>query len=86
MMGHIMIEAQSLDDVGRAYDIVRDKNIPLMLEMGKHTNDLTHSFYLFTPSGFAIEYGYGGRLIDDATWEVRSYDSPKLWGHKMPEG
>ena len=86
MMGHIMIEAQSLDDVGRAYDIVRDKNIPLMLEMGKHTNDLTQSFYLFTPSGFAIEYGYGGRLIDDETWEVRSYDSPKLWGHKIPQG
>jgi 2,3-dihydroxybiphenyl 1,2-dioxygenase len=83
MMGHIMIEANSLDDVGRAYDLVRDKAIPLMMEFGKHTNDHTQSFYIFTPSGFALEYGYGGRLIDE-NWKVHNYDSPMLWGHRMP--
>lgn len=84
MMGHIMLEANSIDDVGRAYDIVREKNLPVMMEMGKHTNDHTQSFYFFTPSGFAFEYGYGGRVIDSDNWQVRSYDSPMLWGHKIP--
>ena len=83
-LNHIMLEAQSLDDVGCAYDIVRDKQIPLLFEMGKHTNDHVHSFYMFTPSGFAMELGYGGRLIDEGKWQIRSYDAPMLWGHRPP--
>ena len=81
---HIMLEANSIDDVGYAYDVVRDKNIPLVFEMGKHTNDQTQSFYLVTPSGFAMELGYGGITIDDEIWKIRSYDSPMLWGHRTP--
>jgi hypothetical protein len=40
------------------------------------------SFYLKTPSGFWVEYGYGGREIGP-DWEVRNYDQPMLWGHRM---
>lgn len=82
---HIMLETNSIDDVGYAYDVVRDKGIPLVMEYGKHTNDLMQSFYIVTPSGFALELGYGGRLIEN-DWEIRSYDSPMLWGHRSPEG
>jgi 2,3-dihydroxybiphenyl 1,2-dioxygenase len=83
-LNHIMLEAKTIDDVGYAYDIVRDKNIPLLFEMGKHTNDHVQSFYMFTPSGFAMELGYGSLLIDNADWKIRSYDSPMLWGHRPP--
>jgi hypothetical protein len=35
-----------------------------------------------TPSGFDIEYGFGGLQIDDETWQTTSYDKPSIWGHK----
>lgn len=79
---HLMVEAADYDDIGYAYDVVRDANIPLIMEMGKHTNDHVQSFYIRTPGGYGIEYGYGGRRID-ADWRVRSYDQPMLFGHRM---
>ena len=84
---HFMLEVKSMDDVGRAYDIVQTKKVPLILSLGKHTNDHMVSFYLQTPSGFGIEYGFGGRLIEnDDTWRVQVYGSPKEWGHALMLG
>ena len=40
------------------------------MTLGRHTNDLMTSFYVRTPSGFEIEYGTGGLVVDDDTWEV----------------
>ena len=56
------------------------------MSLGRHTNDLMTSFYVRTPSGFEIEYGTGGRLIDDDTWKVGAYDAQSLWGHRPPPG
>lgn len=81
---HLMIEVNDVDDVGRALDIVNAQGIPLAMTLGRHTNDLMTSFYVRTPSGFEIEYGTGGRLIDDADWTVETYDAMSLWGHKPP--
>ncbi len=78
---HIMLEANTMDDVGRAYDIVQAKDVPLAMTLGRHTNDRTTSFYAYTPSGWWIEYGFGGDLIDDAVWEPKFYNAPNLWGH-----
>jgi len=79
---HIMVQAEAMDDVGRAYDLVMKNKVPIALSLGKHSNDHMTSFYLATPSGFEIEYGWGGRLIEDEeTWRVQRYKSPKLWGH-----
>ena len=83
-LNHFMIETNSLDDVGRAYDMVLQRKIPVILTLGRHTNDLMTSFYIKNPSGFAIEYGYGGRLIeDDAKWDIRKYSATQLWGHQL---
>ena len=54
------------------------------MTLGSHTNDRMTSFYVRTPSGFEIEYGTGGRSVDDATWVVGSYDAQSVWGHKPP--
>ena len=81
---HLMLEANSIDDVGRAYDVVNEKNIPIALTLGRHTNDQMTSFYLVTPSGWQIEYGWGGVHVDDATWKPKYYTSPKIWGHARP--
>jgi hypothetical protein len=43
----------------------------------------------YSHSGFFIEYGWGGRVIDPATWQPHeTFDGPSLWGHErlhMPE-
>jgi extradiol dioxygenase len=77
---HLMVEVASLDDVGTAYDLCRAQGIPLAMDLGRHTNDRMTSFYVRTPSGFEIEYGCGGVLVDD-TWSVDSYDATSIWGH-----
>jgi 2,3-dihydroxybiphenyl 1,2-dioxygenase len=79
---HFMIQARELEDVGAAYDRFTDNGIPIVLSMGQHTNDRMVSFYGLTPSGFAIEYGCGGVVVDDATWIEKTYTRGSLWGHR----
>lgn len=81
-LAHILLEAKSFDDVGSTYDLVRQRKIPVVMDLGRHSNDFMYSFYMQTPSGFQIEYGYGGRLVDDATWSVTQLDRPSIWGHQ----
>lgn len=78
---HIMLQAGSLDDVGATYSLCEQREVPLATSMGRHTNDHMVSFYLVSPSGFDIEYGWGGRTVDDATWKVQTHRSPSIWGH-----
>ena len=81
-IGHFMVEVDDLEYVGRAYDLVIDRQIPVSMSLGMHTNDHMLSFYVKTPSGFDIEYGCNGREIDDATWTVGHYEAASLWGHR----
>lgn len=39
------------------------------------------SFYAHTPSGFRIEYGWGGHTFDE-NWTVVWHYKPSIWGHK----
>jgi 2,3-dihydroxybiphenyl 1,2-dioxygenase len=57
---HFMIEVDSLDDVGLAYDLARERKAPIVMGLGRHGNDKMVSFYMQTPSGFLCEYGWGG--------------------------
>lgn len=79
---HIMLQVESIDSVGRAYDKVKADGIPIESSLGKHTNDHMISFYCKTPSGFAVEYGIEGRTIDDDTWVVGHYTAASYWGHQ----
>jgi 3,4-dihydroxy-9,10-secoandrosta-1,3,5(10)-triene-9,17-dione 4,5-dioxygenase len=82
-IGHLMLEVDDIDIVGRAYDkVLREGAAPLAISFGRHTNDQMMSFYVNSPSGFQIEYGTGGLLIDDATWRPSRYDAPNQWGHE----
>ena len=83
-MHHLMLEVRSLDDVGTALDVVNERQLPLAMTLGRHTNDLMTSFYVRTPSGFEIEYGTGGLVVDDDTWEVGEHHAQSIWGHKPP--
>lgn len=79
---HIMFEGNSLDDVGTGRDLCLAHGVPIVVDLGCHMNDRMVSFYMGSPSGFALEYGWGGRTIDDATWQVEHYSSvDSIWGH-----
>jgi 3,4-dihydroxy-9,10-secoandrosta-1,3,5(10)-triene-9,17-dione 4,5-dioxygenase len=80
---HLMVEVSTLDDVGRAMDRCGKHGAPFVSSLGKHANDLMVSFYLRTPSGFDIEYGTGGLVVDDATWVARQTTAHSLWGHRF---
>ena len=79
---HFMFEARTLDDVGYALDRHHTQGIPISMDIGKHPNDEMVSFYSRSPSGFDVEIGCGGRLVDDATWTVAQITKPSLWGHR----
>src|SRR5262245_13535891 len=81
---HFMLEVGAMDDVGHAYDRCLTAGIEIANTLGVHPNDRTFSFYARTPSGFDVEFGWGGRKIDDATWKVDRYDRLSIWGHRMP--
>ena len=88
---HLMMELYMLDDVGQAYDLALGEEGRIATTFGRHTNDFMTSFYANTPSGFFVEYGWGGRSIDPANWTpVEMTSGPSLWGHDRtwlsPEG
>ena len=88
---HMMIETFMLDDVGQGYDLALQEEGRIAQTFGRHINDMVTSFYSYTPSGFMLEYGWGGRAIDPATWTPSEVThGPSLWGHERywlpPEG
>jgi 2,3-dihydroxybiphenyl 1,2-dioxygenase len=79
---HLMVELCYLDDVGQAYDLALRQPESIGTTLGRHTNDHVTSFYSWSPSKFLVEYGWGGRSIDPATWTPQERtDGPSLWGH-----
>jgi 2,3-dihydroxybiphenyl 1,2-dioxygenase len=81
---HFMIEARTIDEVGLAFDRALRAGVPIVLTPGRHPNDRMFSFYARTPSGFELEFGWGGRRIDDAVWQPAEYDRISEWGHHPP--
>ena len=81
-LNHMMFETLSLDDVGFALDRCVAAGAPLTMGLGKHTNDQMVSFYVKSPAGFDIEFGWGGIPVDDATWRIGHFDKISVWGHK----
>lgn len=81
-LNHLMVEYIDMNDVGAAYDRAVTADLPIILELGHHPNDDMFSFYVRTPSGFGIELGWGGIVIDEAAWTPKVHDRMSDWGHK----
>ncbi|MEC9341777.1 MAG: biphenyl-2,3-diol 1,2-dioxygenase [Pseudomonadota bacterium] len=81
-INHLMIEVDSLDDVGLTHDIVRENKVPVAIQLGKHANDQMLSFYFGNPSGWLWEYGWGARK---STYQSEYYPRD-TFGHAMEEG
>ncbi|WP_281663975.1 VOC family protein [Paraburkholderia fungorum] len=83
---HVMAEVDSMDEVGRALDRVAAHNVKLSATLGRHCNDHMVSFYMKTPSGFDMEYGYGGLTVDWTQHNVYEATRVSLWGHDFSVG
>ena len=83
MVHHMMVELFSFDDVGQGYDLALGDPEQIAVTLGRHSGDYVTSFYTWNPSGFLVEYGWGGQVIDDNTWKPfeRKF-GPSLWGHE----
>ena len=78
---HVMVEVESMTEVGRAHDRSNAHKVPLSATLGQHLNDRMTSFYMKTPSGFDLEYGYGGLLVDWQEHSAFEFTRVSLWGH-----
>ncbi|WP_299354388.1 VOC family protein [uncultured Shimia sp.] len=79
---HFMVEYQNLDDMGQGYDLACQGENGIAYTLGRHTNDYMTSFYANSPSGFFVENGWGGRVIDPETWQPHETTcGPSFWGH-----
>ena len=79
---HIMVEVETLDEVGLALDRVKKAGLPLLASLGRHVNDNMCSFYVLAPGGIAVEYGYDGLLVDWDSYTPTVSTEGDLWGHE----
>ncbi|RCX11901.1 VOC family protein [Extensimonas vulgaris] len=84
---HFMLQVNTLDDVGHAYDRFDAEGL-ISMQFGRHINDHMISFYGRTPAApIDVEFGYGARTVD-ASWTVTRHGHISMWGHKpllLPE-
>jgi catechol 2,3-dioxygenase-like lactoylglutathione lyase family enzyme len=83
LLTHFMIEMATIDDVGQAQDRCVDNGVPVVMGLGRHTNDRMISFYCRTPDGFMVEVGWGGLQVPDpSTTGTYQITKPSFWGHR----
>jgi 2,3-dihydroxybiphenyl 1,2-dioxygenase len=78
---HLMFEVAEIDQVGSAFERCSDLELA-QTNLGRHSNDEMFSFYAMAPGGYTIEYGWGGRLVDEAVHRGASYTTTSWWGHR----
>ena len=83
---HVMVEVDSMTEVGRAHDRRQAHGVPLSATLGQHLNDKMTSFYMKTPSGFDLEYGCGGLQVDWDQHTAFEFTKVSIWGHDFSAG
>jgi 2,3-dihydroxybiphenyl 1,2-dioxygenase len=84
---HLNLQVASFDDVVAAYRRLRAMGFAMANGIGQHPNDRELSFYVTSPSGFAIELGWAPIVVTqeaEAGWQACTYRGISLWGH-FPE-
>ena len=79
---HLMLELPTVADVEACHARMTKFGVPESASLGRHSNDQMTSFYMRTPSGFDMEIGSDGLVIDPANWEVTALPTPSEWGHQ----
>jgi 3,4-dihydroxy-9,10-secoandrosta-1,3,5(10)-triene-9,17-dione 4,5-dioxygenase len=81
---HLALEVATLDDCGYALDRAMQRKM-VRRNLGKHLNDNMVSFYLDTPGGFQIEYGFSD---GPPSWHPGVFfedQGGSHWGHAFME-
>jgi 3,4-dihydroxy-9,10-secoandrosta-1,3,5(10)-triene-9,17-dione 4,5-dioxygenase len=78
---HLMLEMPNMIEVGKAHDRMRQFGYPESATLGRHVNDEVTGFYVQTPSGFDLEIGCDGLVIDPDTWVTTRHKEISVWGH-----
>ena len=81
---HFMVQAKSIDEVGRCYDRFLFSGGMVHQTLGRHPNDKMFSFYGYTPSGFHFEFGAGAIEINEG-WKAVTHGKGSEWGHHPPQ-
>ena len=81
-INHMMVESNNFNDVAYTYELAKKMKIPIAVDLGRHSNDHQFSFYMMSPSGFLMEYGWGSR---DASHQSEYYLAD-FYGHDYQEG
>ncbi|MFT4614344.1 MAG: 3,4-dihydroxy-9,10-secoandrosta-1,3,5(10)-triene-9,17-dione 4,5-dioxygenase [Bacteroidia bacterium] len=79
---HMMIEVESMDELGRTMDRAKAADAHFLASLGRHVNDNMCSVYLLAPGGIAVEYGYDGLLIDHENHVATVSHEGDHWGHE----
>jgi 3,4-dihydroxy-9,10-secoandrosta-1,3,5(10)-triene-9,17-dione 4,5-dioxygenase len=83
---HLMVEVQDKAEVDRGLERQQKHGVKLMATLGQHENDKMTSFYMMTPGNFAIEYGWGGLIVDPQTHKTTETQRVSIWGHDFSVG
>lgn len=78
----VWMHCNDRNDVGLTHELVRKHKIPVEITLGRHSNDHMYTFYFRNPSGWMIEYGWGGR---PATHQSEYY-LEDMYGHHPEAG
>jgi 2,3-dihydroxybiphenyl 1,2-dioxygenase len=79
---HIMVECETLDEVGRALDRTTAAGHHISSTLGRHTNDKMISFYVRTPGGWDLEVGCEGMVVDQDSYSAEEITADSYWGHQ----
>lgn len=79
---HVMVEAKERADVDAAYERMHALNVPVSATLGQHNNDEVISFYMQSPAGFDVEFGWDGLIVDPTSWVPTAHTEVSKWGHE----
>ena len=79
---HLMVETNTRDDVGAAFDRAWTSGLAIPNGLGMHDNDRMFSFYVTSPAAFMVEIGHGARTITVDWDDNRRYGRISAWGHQ----
>ena len=80
-LAHLMLEVESVDEVGYCIDRCATHEVPIAMSLGRHTNDKMLSFYMRAPRSYEVEYGCEGIHVDESTWTTSEITQVSFWGH-----
>ncbi|MCP5195078.1 MAG: VOC family protein [Pseudomonadales bacterium] len=78
---HLNIQPAQLEDLSAAYVRCRALGFRIANGVGQHPNDREVSFYVMSPSGFQLEYGWAPISVDEDNWTPGFHQGISVWGH-----